>query len=142
MTGTSHYHGSTLCPEHQPTSTTTGLVTMPPAGTNPVSIVAASYGDVMLCRNGSLPVGFKGNSNGGLQLPYTMFTVNLNASRGAIGSILWMKTYDPPAGNLTMSFGAADFQNRVFYFNYQEKLNWIGYNLDNWQLPMGNSTSS
>jgi hypothetical protein len=117
----------------------TGLVTLPPAGTNPVSIVAASYGDVLLCRNGSLPVGFKGNSNGGLQNPWTMFTVNLNASRGAIGSILWMKTFDLPAGNLTMSFGAADFQNRVFYFNYQEKLNWIGYNLDNgnylWETP-------
>ena len=69
MTGTSHYHGSTQCLVAPTYSTTTGQVTMPPAGSNPASIVAASYGDIMLCRNGSLPVGFKGSSNGGLQLP-------------------------------------------------------------------------
>jgi hypothetical protein len=119
--------------------TVAGKLTMPPAGTNPVSVLAASYGDVMLCRNGSFPVGFKGSGNGGYQLPYTMFAVNLNASRGAVGSILWMKTYDPPQGNITMGFGAVDFQKRVWYINIQEKLNWIGYSLENgnqlWETP-------
>ena len=118
---------------------TTGLLTKPAAGSNPASFVAGSFGDVLLMRNGSLPVGFKGSSNGGIQLPYTMFAVNLNASKGQVGSVLWTKTYDPPTGNLTMSFGAADFQNRVFYFNYQEKLNWVGYDLDSgnflWETP-------
>jgi hypothetical protein len=116
-------------------STTTGEVSLPPKGSNPVSVVAASYGDVMLCRNGSLPVGYKGNSNGGLQLPYTMFTVNLNASRGAVGSILWMKTYDPVPGNITYSNSVGvDFKNRVFYFNYEETLNWVAYSLDSGSL--------
>jgi hypothetical protein len=88
----------------------------------------------MLCGNGSLPVGYKGNSNGGSQAPYTLFTVNLNASRGAVGSILWMKTYDPVPGNITYNFGAVDWQTRVFTFNYEETLNWVGYSLDTGSL--------
>ncbi len=116
----------------QPTfNSVTGNFTMPAAGTNPVSILAANFGDAMLCRNGSLPVGYKGTSAGQPQLPCTMFLVNLNASKGAIGSILWMQTYNPPAGNLTMSFGAVDWQTRVFTFNYQETLNWVGYDMNN-----------
>jgi len=106
-------------------------------GTNPVTIVAANTGDVMLCRNGSLPTGYKGNSIGYPQLQYTMFAVNLNASRGAIGSILWMKNYDPPAGNITMNFGAVDWQTRVFTFNYEETLNWVGYSLNDGSLLWG-----
>jgi hypothetical protein len=109
-------------------------------GTNPISrVLAANTGDEMLCLVGSLPTGFKGTSNGGMQLPYTLLTVNLNASKGAIGRILWQKTYDPPAGNITMNFGAVDWQTRVFTFNYEETLNWVGYSLDNgeklWTTP-------
>ena len=49
----------------QPTfSAATGLWTTPTAGTNPCSIVAANTGDAMLCRNGSLPTGYKGTSAG------------------------------------------------------------------------------
>ncbi len=106
-------------------------------GVNPVTIVAANTGDVMLCRNGSLPNAYKGSSNGYPQLPYTMFAVNLNASRGQIGSILWMQTYNPPAGNITMNFGAVDWQTRVFTFNYEETLNWVGYSLDTGNLLWG-----
>ncbi len=124
----------------QPTwNSITGTWTTPAAGTNPVSILAANYGDAMLCRNGSLPVGYKGTSTGQPQLPYTMFLVNLNASKGAIGSILWMKNYDPPSGNITMAFSAVDWQTRVFTFNYEESLNWVGYDLNNgeklWTTP-------
>ena len=124
----------------QPTfNSVTGNWTNPAAGTNPVSIVAANFGDAMLCRNGSLPTGYKGTSVGQPQLPYTMFLVNLNASKGAVGSILWMKNYDPPAGNITMAFSAVDWQTRVFTFNYEESLNWVGYDLNNgeklWTTP-------
>ena len=124
----------------QPTfNSATGNWTTPAAGTNPLSIVAANYGDAMLCRNGSLPQGYKGTSVGQPQLPYTMFLVNLNASKGAVGSVLWMKTYDPPAGNITMAAGAVDWQTRVFTFNYEESLNWVGYDMNNgdklWTTP-------
>jgi outer membrane protein assembly factor BamB len=103
------------------------------------TVLATNYGDAMLCLDGSLPQGFKGTSTGEPQLPYTIMAVNLDASRGAVGSILWQKTYDPPAGNVTMAFCAVDWQTRVFVFNYEETLNWVGYSLDNgnylWTTP-------
>jgi hypothetical protein len=98
-------------------------------GSNPCTVVAANTGDVMLCRNGSLPTGFSATSAGWPQLPYTFFTVNLNASRGPIGSIIWMKTYDPPAGNLTVSFHGVDWQTRTFVMGYIETINKVGYSL-------------
>jgi outer membrane protein assembly factor BamB len=109
-------------------------------GANPISqVLAANYGDEMLCLVGSLPTGYKGMNPGAPNGPYTLVDVNLNASRGAIGRILWQKTYDPPAGNLSMAFTAVDWQTRVFVFNYEETLNWVGYSLDNgnylWTTP-------
>ena len=115
----------------------TGQVISPPAGANPVSIVAVNYGDIMLCRNGTLPTGYKGNAFGYPQLPFTMFAVNLNASKGAIGSVLWMKTYDPPAGNITVAQGPVDFQTRVFILNYEETMQWVGYSLATGNLLWG-----
>jgi hypothetical protein len=106
-------------------------------GVCPVSVLATDYGNIMLCRNGSLPTGFKGNSVGYPQLPFTIFAVNLNASKAAVGSILWMKNYDPPAGNITMAFGAVDFQTGVFTFNYEETINWVGYSIANGNLLWG-----
>jgi hypothetical protein len=110
-------------------------------GTNPVTIVSATTGDVMLCRNGSLPSGFMRTYTGYPQLSYTLFAVNLNASRGAIGSILWMKNYDPPAGNLTLAIQGVDFQNRVFIINYGETMQWVGYSLDTGNLLWGPTAS-
>jgi hypothetical protein len=73
------------------------------------AIVAAFYGDMLLCRNGSYPssVAPTGNS------PYNYFAVNLNASKGAVGSVLWWNTVqpaiDPVYGNITtVSFAGAD----------------------------------
>ena len=100
-------------------------------GVCPVTVLATNYGDAMLCRNGSLPTGFRATGSGYPQLPYTIFLVNLNATVGPIGSILWMKTYNPPAGNLTLAFTGADWQTGVFVFNYEETLQWVGYSLTN-----------
>ncbi len=114
-------------------NTVTGQVTPATPGTNPVTVVATDPGDMMLCRNGSLPFGFATTSTGYPQLPYTIFGVNLNASKGTIGSILWMQTYNPPAGNLTVQQGPVDWQTRVFTMAYEETIQWIGYNLDTGQ---------
>jgi hypothetical protein len=115
-------------------SAVTGQLVQPPAGANPVSIVAVKYGDVMLCRNGTLPTGFGATRTGYPQLPYTYFAVNLNASRGAIGSTRWMQTYNPPSGNLSLVQGPVDFQTRVFILNLQETMQWAGYSLDTGNL--------
>jgi hypothetical protein len=114
----------------QPTyNSATGLFAMPAAGSNPVSVVAADYGDVMLCRNGSLPSGFASTSSGASSTPYTLFAVNLNATRGPIGSILWMQNYNPPAGNLTISVQGVDWQTRTFVEYYEETMQFVGFSL-------------
>ncbi|MGA2680990.1 MAG: hypothetical protein ABSF44_04230 [Candidatus Bathyarchaeia archaeon] len=104
---------------------------------SPFTIVAANYNDILLCRNGSLPSGFEATGTGTSQGPYTYFAVNLNSSRGTVGSILWMKTYNPPAGNITLNAEPVDFQTRVFTFDYGETLQWVGYSLDTGNMLWG-----
>jgi outer membrane protein assembly factor BamB len=115
-------------------------ITPTPPGSNPVTVIAANTGDVMLCRNGSLPIGFMRTYSGVPQIPYTLFAINLNASRGAIGTILWMQNYDPPTGNLTLAIQGVDWQNRVFIINYGETMQWVGYSLDNGNKLWGPTT--
>ena len=100
-------------------------------GSCPISVVGTDYGDMMLVRDGGLPTGFKGSSTGYPQLPYQLLAINLNSSVGAIGSVLWSKTYNPPAGNITVNFGAIDWQTKVFTLNYEETMQWVGYSLTN-----------
>ncbi len=109
--------------------TTTGN---PPTGnpdaSNPVNVVCAFFNDVMICRNGSLPTS--GLALSGFSItPYTYFAVNLNASKGTVGSILWMKTYDPPENNINVFPGGFDQQSRVFLEYYKQTAQWVGYSM-------------
>jgi outer membrane protein assembly factor BamB len=103
---------------------------------SPVSIRAAFYNDMLLCMNGSYPSLGPGRSN-----PYTYFAVNLNASRGAIGSVLWWSNIDPPAGNITtVSFAGADAKAGYFCESYRQTQQFVGYSLkDGKQLWKGDS---
>jgi outer membrane protein assembly factor BamB len=93
------------------------------------TVIAANYGDVMICRNGSLPsMGLALSTVS--YIPYTYFAVNLNTSKGTVGSILWMKTYDPPAGNLTIFQGGYGFPERIFLESYKETGQWVAYSMD------------
>jgi outer membrane protein assembly factor BamB len=93
------------------------------------TVIAANYNDVMICRNGSLPsMGLALSSVS--YTPYTYFAVNLNPSKGIVGSILWMKTYDPPAGNLTIFQGGYGFPERIFLESYKETGQWVAYSMD------------
>ncbi|HLN89005.1 MAG TPA: PQQ-binding-like beta-propeller repeat protein, partial [Candidatus Binatia bacterium] len=131
---------NTMPPPYPTINTVTGQLTPPAPGANPVAIIAGRAGDMLLCRNGSLPSGFSGapaGSSAGLgypQLPYTYFAINLNASKGAIGSILWMKTYDPPSGNVTQFQSAVDFDYNVFVLQNWEPIGYSGYSLDDGSL--------
>ena len=122
-------------------SAVTGQLVQPPVGSNPVSIVAVKYGDVMLCRNGTLPSGYGATRLGYPQLPFTYFAVNLNASQGAIGSIRWMQTYNPPSGNVSLVQGPVDFDTRVNILNLQETMQWEGFSLDTGNLLWGPTPS-
>jgi hypothetical protein len=105
------------------------------------SIVAVNYGDIMLCRSGFLPTGFAATGTGTRQDPYTYLAVNLNASKGSFGQVLWTKTYNPPAGNLTVVAEPVDFQTRVFTFSYQETMQWVGYSLSTGNMIWGPTAS-
>ena len=97
-----------------------------------VTVIAADFGDLMLCRSGSLPSGFPASSGSApYSGPWTLFAVNLNASVGSIGTVLWTKTYDPPSGNLTLQLPNVDFQTRTFVYQYYETMQWVGYSLTN-----------
>jgi hypothetical protein len=98
------------------------------------TVVKVLYNDLMLLQNGTLPstgsmfMGTLSNMS-----DYTYFAVNLNASRPGykIGDILWIKTIQPPAGNVTVLLAGVDPINRVFVENLRETINFRGFNLDN-----------
>jgi hypothetical protein len=108
--------------------------------TSELIVVSAKYGDGILMMNGTMP------SNGENQLygwvssaPYTYFFVNLNASKGSIGSVRWWKTLQPPANNYTVVQGPVDWETRVITQDYKEAAQWAAYSLDSgdylWTAP-------
>jgi outer membrane protein assembly factor BamB len=97
---------------------------MPASGGFAPSMVIAAYNDIILCRNGSYPV------LGGTGAPYTYFAINLNASKGAIGSVLWWNTIPQPAGNITsISFAGMDAKAGYFCESYRQTQQFVGFNL-------------
>jgi len=91
--------------------------------TNPNSVLYALYNNMMILRNGTLP------SLGGSQAPYTYFAIDLNPQHSTLGQILWSKTYNPPAGNVTVSGGPIDPIAGVFTEGYKETTQWVGYSM-------------
>jgi hypothetical protein len=77
--------------------------------------------------------------------PYTMWALNLNASVGPIGSLLWIKNYTAPdliAGNPnlssdTMRYGPVDPVANVITLNCGETFQWYGYSLTTGNLLWG-----
>jgi hypothetical protein len=93
------------------------------------SIVQAIYGDILLCMNGSRPSSLAPTGN----QPYNYFAVNLNASVGPIGSILWWNTVqpqiDPQYGNITtVSFAGMD-KSGYFCESYRQTQQIAFFNL-------------
>jgi len=110
-------------------------------GTCPIAVQGTDYGNMMVVRYGGLPTGYKGSSTGYPQLPYTLYAINLNSSKGAIGSLLWQKTYQPPAGNLTIQWSGIDWQTNTFVLNYEETMQWVGYSLNDGSFLWGPTAS-
>ncbi len=76
-----------------------------------------------------------GGSFGFGSTTYTVWAISLKPSNR--GQLLWTKTYEPPAGNMTRSFGPVDPENRVFTMTDKETMQWLGFNLDNGNLMWG-----
>ncbi|MCW3999343.1 MAG: PQQ-binding-like beta-propeller repeat protein [Candidatus Bathyarchaeota archaeon] len=98
------------------------------------TVVAAWPEDVMLCYNGTLPSMTSWT-------PFTYFAVNLNSSKGTVGSILWQNTIQPPSGNITVVQSGADPIGRVFLEGYKETMQWNAYNLDTGKKMWGPTDS-
>jgi len=77
--------------------------------------------------------------------PFTMWTINLNASVGAVGSILWVKNYTAPdimannnfLGSYTQRLGPLDPTTGVVTMQIGETMQWLGYDLHNGNLLWG-----
>ncbi|MEJ2240837.1 MAG: PQQ-binding-like beta-propeller repeat protein [Candidatus Bathyarchaeota archaeon] len=99
--------------------------------TSPHTVVAAYYDDIMLCYNGSLPSGGAAAAFGRSPstTPYTYFAVNLDESKGSVGSVLWWNTLNAPPGNITVFVSGTDPTTGVFIEEYKESIKWVGYDL-------------
>jgi hypothetical protein len=90
---------------------------------NTPSILGTIYGDIMLCMNGSYP------SLGGTSSYYTYFALNLNASKGTVGSVLWRQNVNNPPGNITtISFAGLD-PSGYFCESYRQTQQFAFFNL-------------
>jgi len=77
----------------------------------------------------------------GSSAPYTYFAVNLNATEGTLGSVLWSQTYNAPPGNITVEWGGADPTANngqgVFVEQYKETSQFVGYSMATGKLLWG-----
>ncbi len=103
---------------------TTGLYTNNP------TIMRVFPGNVIFGQSSGLQQT-PGTSFGVFGTPdtYTLWAINLNATRGPIGQVLYQRTYNAPAGNLTVCLGPTDGENNVFTIYYRETMQWSGYDL-------------
>jgi outer membrane protein assembly factor BamB len=106
-------------------------------------------GSIAQVREGKYVIG---NLNGKVNDTYTqlgnMWALNLDPSKGALGSLLWNITYAPPKNVPDVAagsgFGAAgvsapiiDPEDGVFIFNNRITLTWYGYSLTTGQQLWG-----
>ena len=111
-----------------------------PNAANPSSQVYAFYGDVIICRNGTLPgVGSFGSSYS--ISSYTYFAVNIDASKGALGSVRWWNTLTPLANLISVLQGPAEKTSGVFTESYRETSQWVGYSIATGQKIWGPTES-
>ncbi|MGD6852769.1 MAG: PQQ-binding-like beta-propeller repeat protein [Candidatus Bathyarchaeia archaeon] len=89
----------------------------------------ANYNDLLLCHNGSFASGGDMFSPASWT-PYNYFAINLNPDQGALGTLRWMKQFNPPPGNISTNFGGYDFEKHVFLEEYKETSQWVAYDMN------------
>ncbi len=113
--------------------TTTGVDL---SGTANPSVVGVIPGDIMLGASSSLSLTSSPRPNSN---PWTMWALNLNASKGAVGSLLWIKNYTAPEGNITRMLASQplDPVTRAWTMTDFETGQRLAYNLDDGNLRWG-----
>ena len=98
--------------------------------TNNPTILRVFPGDLIFGQSSGLQQT-PGTSSGtwGTPDPYTLWAININASRGAIGQVMWQKEFKAPAGNITACVGPADGETNVATMYYRETMQWTGIDM-------------
>ncbi len=89
------------------------------------TIQYALPGDLLLGTTPNIAPGvltIRGTPN-----PYTVWTISVSDTNR--GSIIWKKTYDPPANNMTLNLGPLDPVNRVWTTTTAEDMQYQGWSL-------------
>ena len=118
------------------------LNTLPVAypGASPLTLDWAFLNNMIIAHNGAMPAGPSLFTQASWT-PYTYMAINLNPTKGAIGSTLWTNTVQPAPGNITVSIGAADATVGVFTEGYQQTMQWVGYSMATGQKLWGPTAS-
>lgn len=98
--------------------------------TNNPTILRVFPGDLIFGQSSGLQQT-PGTSSGtwGTPDPYTLWAININASRGTIGQVMWQKQFQAPAGNITACIGIADGETNVATMYYRETMQWTGIDM-------------
>lgn len=118
-------------------STYTWNVTIPnlPGSASP-SIIGILHDDLILGRSSNVALTSLPRETPD---PYTLWAINLDPTRGAVGSLLWIKNYAAPAGNITrmLAWQPIDPVYRTFTMTDFETGQRLGYSLDTGDLLWG-----
>jgi hypothetical protein len=87
------------------------------------SILKVIPDDLILGTEGSFGGVSAANAGG------TVWAINLKPS--SRGSLLWIKNYAAPSGNISRTLPWVDPVSRVFVFYDRENMQWSGYSIDN-----------
>jgi outer membrane protein assembly factor BamB len=104
-----------------------------PGLSNP-TITWAVLDDILIGKSST----FMGTSTAvtfGTPDPYTFWAISLKPA--SIGSLLWIRNYTAPAGNLSLIVGPVDEKNRVFLMYKKETMSWMGFSMDDGSLLWG-----
>ncbi len=98
-------------------------------GSQAPTIIGVIYGDLIFGRSSNIALTSVPRETPN---PYTLWAINLNASRGAVGSLLWIKNYPAPANNITrmLAWQPIDPVYRTFTMTDFETGQRLGYSLD------------
>ena len=104
--------------------------TSSPFGAANPAILRVFPGDLIFGQSsGLLQTPGTGVNVQGTPDPYTLWAINLNASRGNVGQVMWLKNFAAPAGNITVTIGVADADTNVVALYYKETMQWTGVDM-------------
>ncbi len=127
--GTRNYNMSTAYSFNVTLSQSLTNTSSPFGAANP-QIMRVFPGDLIFGQSsGLLQTPGTGVNVQGTPDPFEFWAINLNATRGPIGQVMWDTKYSAPAGNITVTIGVADSDTNVVAYYYKETMQWTGIDM-------------